>query len=245
MQEPLLFSKIENAASPDFGVILSKSFDLFKEVWQEALYHTLILMAVIVPFILVLYSPLLILIGIEEGFESFEGFQNLEPNALWFIAYGVFVFVFIIILQALSLGIIASFFNVCKKADLESTEDTGGYFKYLKAPYFQKTFLLSLVTFGITIAAALLCYLPLFYVMVPVSLIRVIYAFNEDLSVSDIIKASFKLGHKFWLIIFGLIIISSLIAQIGMVLCFVGLLVTAFFIHIPIYYLYKDTVGFD
>ena len=80
--------------------------------------------------------------------------------------------------------------------------------------------------------------------MVPLHLIVVIFAFNENLSVSDIINLSFKLGNKFWLLIFGLIIVSSLIAQLGFILCFVGLFITAFFIHIPIYYFYKETIGF-
>lgn len=116
---------------------------------------------------------------------------------------------------------------------------------FLKGKNLKKVMVLSLATVGISLAAVLLCYLPIFYVMVPLQLFVVIFAFNEDLSVSDIIKASFKMGNKYWLITFGLIILSSLIAQIGIIFCFVGVFFTAFFVHIPIYYLYKDTVGFD
>jgi len=64
-------------------------------------------------------------------------------------------------------------------------------------------------------------------------------------NLSEIIKAAFKLGNKFWLIIFGLVILSSIIAQVGIILCGIGLVVTAYFVHIVMYYLYKDTVGFD
>jgi len=72
---------------------------------------------------------------------------------------------------------------------------------------------------------------------------------SPEMSVSNIITVSFKLGNKFWLLLllllFGLIIISSLIAQLGIILCFVGLFFTAYFVHIPIYYFYKDTIGFN
>ena len=43
---------------------------------------------------------------------------------------------------------------------------------------------------------------------------------------------------------FALIFISSLIAQLGVILCFVGVFFTAYFVYIPIYYFYKETIGF-
>jgi hypothetical protein len=60
--------------------------------------------------------------------------------------------------------------------------------------------------------ASLISYVPIFYVMVSLNLVGVFYAFNQDLSAVDVIKACFKFGNKFWLIIFGLILISSIIA---------------------------------
>lgn len=187
-----LFTRIEEATPPDFGMILSKSFDLFKKTWQDGLYHVLILVGIMIPFIFILYIPMFMIIGTQEGYFDSGYLDNFEPKALWIILFGLFVLLLIIIIQAISLAVIAHFFKVCKKVDTGSVEEIGSYFMFLKAPYFQKTFLLSLATFGISIAALLLCYLPLFYVMVPLQLIGVIYAFNEDLSISDIVKASFK-----------------------------------------------------
>ena len=120
------------------------------------------------------------------------------------------------------------------------------YFFYLKRPYLGKVISLSAATFGITIAAVLLCVLPVFYVMVPVALMNVIFAFNPDLSTSEIIKAGFNLGNKKWLLTFGLIIISSLLAGIvGMLMCCIGIYVTSSFSYLPAYFIYKDSVGFD
>ena len=161
------------------------------------------------------------------------------------VIYCIVVFALVFVIQAISLGVIAHFFRALKKADLDSDEDIGGYFVYFKGENLGKLFMISIVTFLISIAAVLLCYLPIFYVMVPLQIIQVMFAFNEKLSVSDLVKASFKLGHKYWLIAFGLIILSSFIAQLGILLCVVGVFVTAFFVHLPMYYFYKDTVGFE
>jgi hypothetical protein len=81
--------------------------------------------------------------------------------------------------------------------------------------------------------------------MVPLQLLVAIFAFNPQLSVSEIIRASFKLGNKYWLTLFGLIIISSLIAQLGVLLCLVGVFITAYFIYVPLYLFYRDSVGVD
>ncbi len=75
---------------------------------------------------------------------------------------------------------------------------------------------------------------------------NVIFAFNPELSTSEIVKAGFKLGNKKWLLTFGLIIISGLIAEIiGLLMCCVGILVTASFAYLPAYFIYKESVGFD
>jgi len=53
------------------------------------------------------------------------------------------------------------------------------------------------------------------------------------------------LGNKKWLIAFGLIIVSSVLAEVvGFLLCFVGLLFTATFVYHPLYIIYKEIIGF-
>lgn len=240
-----IFQRIETAGKPSFSDILSKSFELFKKVWKEAFYHVLITIAILIPFLIIIYVPLLTMMGYSGVYNIYGYYEPFELPIGLLIVYAIIFFALIFIIQGLSLGIIAHFFKVCKKEDSGSIKETGSYFVFLKGKNLKKVMVLSLATVGISLAALLLCYLPIFYVMVPLQLFVVIFAFNEDLSVSDIIKASFKMGNKYWLITFGLIFLSSLIAQIGIIFCFVGVLFTAFFVHIPIYYLYKDTVGFD
>ncbi len=48
-----------------------------------------------------------------------------------------------------------------------------------------------------------------------------------------------------WLLAFGLIIISSILASIvGMILCGIGSLFTAAFVYHPVYIIYKEVIGF-
>ncbi len=242
MEHPI-FKRIESAQKPDFGDILTKSFNLFKDVWSQGLIHGLISMAFVFPFIVIVYIPM-----IPFYIEAFEASQyGYEPSFDYapavIVGYALLILVLSFVMQIFVFAINLHFYRVMKNADLKTNEDTGGYFVYLKGN-FGKLLVLNLAVFGIAILAALLCYLPIFYVMVPLQLIAPIFAFNSELSVSETIKASFKLGNRFWLIIFGLIIISSMIAQLGIIACFIGVIVTAYFVHIPMYYLYKETIGF-
>ena len=239
--ESSLFDRIEKAPRPDFGDILSRSFKLYGDVWVEALVHCLITVLIAVPVALIVYIPLFPVYAdiLSEGRYAGE----FDPSVPWLIGYILAIFAASLIINVFVYAITAHFFAVLKKKDLGTQEDVGGYFSYLQGN-FGKLFVLNLASAGIAILAVALCYLPIFYVMVPLQLVVAIFAFNPGLSVSDMIRAAFRLGNRFWLIIFGLIILSSLIAQLGILLCGIGILATAFFTNIPIYYVYKDTVGF-
>ena len=243
MEHPI-FDRIENAPKPDFGDILTKTFDSIKELWQPALYHGLINMLFMIPFLILVYIPLApMYIGIFKNMGDPYYQPDINYSLSFWIGYMVGVLVIALIVQLFSFSLVAHFYKVIRIKDEGSSENPGGYFSYLKGNV-GKILGLNLAAMGIAIAAALLCYLPIFYVMVPLQLFAVLFTFNQDLSVSQIIKAAFKLGHKFWLIIFGIIMISNMIAQLGIVFCFIGVFVTQLFVHIPIYNIYKNTVGF-
>ena len=242
-----LLQKIDNSKQPDFGDVLSKSFELFKKVWLEGFVHLLISMLIIIPALLVAYIPMMGWIastGLSGGFDTYAGSQSEPPIMIMILTFLLF-FVVIVFAQVFSLAVSSHFFRVCKKEDTGSPIETGGYFAYLKEVGFMKMLILSFAMMGITFLAALLCYLPIFYVIVPVNLMMAIFAFHPNLSVSDIVKAGFKLGNKHWLIFFGLILVSGIIAQLGIIACGIGVLFTASYTQIVLYYMFKDTVGFD
>jgi hypothetical protein len=242
-----IFQRIDNAQKLDFGKVISDSINLFKKVWVEGLIHLLISIVVMIPFIILFYLPFLLVLGFQNKFNDIvSSSPEFDVAFIGFIIITAICYIILIcVMQALMIGVLAHFYKVCKKTDLGLDIDTGGYFEYFKTKYFKKLFVLALSTIGIAIGATLLCYFPIFYVIVPLHLIVVIFAFNENLSVKEIIQASFKLGNKFWFVIFGLIFISGFMAQLGMFLCLIGIFFTAFFARIPAYFIYKDTIGFN
>lgn len=236
-----IHQKIANAKMLDFGQIVNDSIELFKKVWLQGLLMLLISVAFIIPFIFIIYVPLL-LFGIADAASS-GSFDGLAPIAAIFmiLAYLFFVFAMMVI----TFGLKAGLYRIMRQKDLDIiTADD--YFYFLRKPYLGKTTNLALSVFGISIVAALMCFLPLIYVIVPLNLLVVVYAFNPEMSVSNLIKASFDLGNKKWFITFGLTIVAGFLAQmVGFMLCVIGVFFTASFAYIPSYFIYKEVVGFD
>ncbi|WP_299777295.1 hypothetical protein [uncultured Formosa sp.] len=171
--------------------------------------------------------------------------QNEQVNILFILGMVLFLICFGIVASVVSLGMKSAFYRICKQKDFEdSTRDD--YFYYFKKQYLGKLILLSVIVMGISIVATLVFVLPLIYVMIPLSFVNVVFAFNPERSVSDILKASFKIGHKKWLLSFALLIVCGFLAEIvGFVMCCVGLLVTVSFTYIPLYIIYKEIIGFE
>ncbi|MDB9960875.1 hypothetical protein OAD62_02165 [Oceanihabitans sp.] len=234
-------TRVQQAKDLDFGDIFNKSLELFKKVWVQGLVVLLLTAVLIIPFYLIMYLPLIAGGIIDSAF--FEDGYN--PSALFAIPFGLFALAFSVIAMVIGFGMRAGFYRICMMKDLNQA-GPDDYFYYLKKPYLGKLVKLSLATFGISLLATMLCVLPIIYVVVPITLMNLIFAFNPEQSVSEIIKSGFALGNKKWLITFGLMVIAGLLAQIvGMIMCFIGVFVTASFAYIPAYYIYKESVGID
>jgi uncharacterized membrane protein len=143
-----------------------------------------------------------------------------------------------------SLALMAAFYRICRNKDLNETGNDD-YFYFFKNGRLRKVMVLAAIYFGLTLIGMAACFVGLFYLIVPLSLIPAFLAFNEDLTPMEIVKASFSLGNKNWLVIFALIIVMGIVAELGVVLCFVGVFFTAMLAKIPVYYMYKDGVGFS
>ena len=241
-----LLEKIENAKALDFGTIFNESIELFKKTWLQGFLLQLFTVIIMMPLIIVLYLPLIgmIIAQQESGYSDPEAFSGFFGGVS--ILYVLFVIVGIFVLGAISVALNAAFFRIMKKLDYNESVTTSDFFYFVKGKHLSKIFVLMLASFGIAILAMLLCYLPIFYVMIPLSYFSLIYAFNPELSVGEIVKVSFKLGNKKWLITFGLMIVASILSQIvGFLLCGIGLLFTAAFVYHPIYLIYKNVIGFN
>ncbi len=236
-----LLEKIARAKDLDFGTIFSDSIELFKKVWVQGLVILLLTMAFMLPFYLIMYVPL-----IAMGVMDPDSFNNGgEPNFVMLLPFYGLMIVFAFFASIISVGLKAAFFRICKQKDLNEGK-SDDYLYFFKKPYLGKTCKVGAVSFLIIIASYLLCFFPVIYAMVPVTLINVIYAFNPDLSVSDLVKTGFKLGNKKWLITFGLMFVAGMLASIvGMLMCFIGVFATSAFAYIPLYYIYKESIGFN
>lgn len=242
-----LFEKIENSKKPDFGDVLSKSFELYKKVFSKGLIHALIIFAIAIPFILLVYIPFIpayLEMLQNSGNPSYQPSILDDVSVMVMVIWIIVVFVLSFIMQILNVSVYGHFLKILKNEDLGVAEETGGYFAIAKK-HFGKIALLALASMGIGILASLACYFPIFYVMVPLQLTIPIFIFNQELSIENIIKAAFKLGNKYWLVFFGLIFVSALISMLGLIACYVGVIMTMFFSYIVAYYMYKDTIGFE
>lgn len=108
-----------------------------------------------------------------------------------------------------------------------------------------KVFTIALLMLGLSFLGMLACGIGIFYLIEPLSLVAAFLAFNEELSAMEIVKASFTLGNRNWLVIFGLVIIMGILAEFGIILCCVEILFTAMLSKVPMYFIYKDGVGFE
>lgn len=241
-----LLEKIAQAPSLDFGTIFNDAINLFKKTWVQGFLLQVFTFIMVLPLILVLYMPL---IGIVMA-QAATGNQDPEVFQAYFAGLGIIYLLFlavgILVLSVVSLALNAGFFRIVKRLDHHEAIATSDFFYYFKAKYFGKLVILMLAAVFISTVAIMLCVFPIFYVMVPMYFFTIIFAFNPELSASDIISASFKLGNKKWLLTFGLTIIASFLAQIvGVLLCGIGILFTAPFVFHPMYLVYKNVVGFD
>jgi hypothetical protein len=241
-------SRIQNAKDLDFGTLFSQSIELFKKIWVQGLVTVLLNMVLAIPVFMVVYIPL-IFMGFFEAYGSnydpYDPYSQPELSPVMFIAIAIVYIFLIIAMSTIGFGLKAAFYRICKLKDLGhmGRED---YFYFFKKPHLTKTIKLGLAFSCISILATLLCFLPIIYVIVPLSFMIIVYAFNPDLPVSEIIKLGFDLGNKKWLIAFGLMFVSGLLAVIvGMLMCIVGIYVTSSFSYLPHYFIYKGVIGFD
>ncbi len=241
-----LLDKIRNAPALDFGIIFSAAIELFKKTWIQGFLLQLFTFIVMLPLIFILYIPI-ITMAIAQAKNGYSD-ANLygEFFAGLSILYVLFIIVGVLVLGAVQVALQAAFFRIMKQLDHDGQVATSDFFIFLKGNYLSKALMLTLISVLIAIPAVLLCYIPLIYVMVPMSFFTMVFAFNPELSVGDIVKVSFSIGNKKWLLAFGLMFVSYILSQIvGVLLCGIGLLFTAAFIYHPFYLIYKAVIGFD
>lgn len=235
-----LKDKITNAKDIDFGDIITASIDLYKKIWLKGFLTILLLMicGFVISFVFSLIGLApennLFVNGLDFELDSFLTFYT--TNAIYSIPQNILV-------STLTIAFLSAFYRICKQFILEENEQND-YFYFFKKEYFSKVFMLGLIYTSITTVAQLLFLIPYIYVLVPLSYFSIIFANNPDLSESEIVKASFKLGNKKWLITFGTMFVTGILAMLGLLACGIGILFTISLAYLPVFFIYKDVVGF-
>ena len=230
---------ISERRSLEFGSIFSKSIELFKKVWLQGFITLLLTFLTILPFYVMIYIPL-----IAAGITDPEMLRNEEPPFMVVVSMVILMPIVMIGIMTFGLALNAAFLRICKQKDFNEL-GSDDYFYFFREGRLGKILILSLIFLGLIILGMLACGLGLIYLVVPISLFPAFLAFNEELTALEMVKASFTLGNKNWLVIFGLVIVMAIVAELGFLLCCVGILFTAMLAKIPTYYMYKDGVGFD
>lgn len=229
--------RINQSGPTEFGSVFNRSVELFKKVWLQGFITLLLTFVAIIPLYVLIYAPMMAM-GIADP----EAFEHNEMPPAFVGIMAVVMPIFSIGTMTVSVCLNAAFLRICRKYDMDEM-GRDDYFYYFKKAYVVKALILSLLMFGLSLLGMLACGLGLIYLVVPMSLFPAFFAFDRDLTAMEIVKSGFALGNKNWLIVFALVIVAGLVAQLGIILCLVGIFFTAMFAKIPIYFIYKDAIG--
>ena len=234
-----LTNKINNAKALDFGDIISNSIEFFKKVWLKGFLVILILMAF--GFVV---SLLFSFIGLGVDINPFADGFNLDTYYDFYFSNIIYSIPQTILASTLTLALLASFYRICKQVYL-SENVTEDYFYFFKKEHFSKLLMLGIIYTGIGTLAQLMFVIPYLYVFVPLSYFAIVFANNPHLTEMEVVKASFRIGNKKWLITFGTMFVMGILAMLGILGCVIGLLFTVSIVYLPVFFIYKDVIGFD
>ena len=241
-----LLSKIQASKSIDFGDLFNESIAVFKKVWVQGLLLQLFSIIIMLPFIISIYLPYFT--HLIDG--------NLNPSLVstdlsraLIEEYGtslIWIYLLMFLASFVSSLLYLGFYRIVKDMDHGNSFVMSDFFYFFKSPVLGKAIVLLLAYTGIAILAALLCFFPLIYAIIPLMFMLPVFAYNFHLSTSEIIKVSFALGNKKWGITFLTLMLNMILFYvISLVTCGIGSLFISCFLYLPQYIIYKKVIGFD
>ncbi len=241
-----ILSKIQLAKTTDFGDLFNDSIVLFKKVWLQGLQLQLFSFLIMLPFIISFYGPYLKL--------ALDNSSNgpLDPAVLSqslieeFGSSLVWVYVLMLTLSIVSSLMYLGFFRIIKRIELGQSFSVTDFFYFFQKAFIGKAFVFLLVYMGIAIAAILLCLLPILYAIIPLMFMLPIFAYNPNLSITEVVKVGFALGNKKWGIAFLTLVLNGILIYVVSLVTFgLGSLFFSCFLYLPQYIIYKNVIGFE
>ena len=241
-----LLNKIQTSKSIDFGELFNESLSLYKKVWAQGLLMQLFSIVIMLPFLISLYLPYFSL-ALDGELSQNIGTEDLSRALVE--EYGtslIWIYLIMFLVGIISSLFYLGFYRIVKEMDHGNSFVMSDFFYFFKGPVLAKAIGLLLAYTGISILAALLCFFPLIYAVVPLMFMLPVFVYNSHLSISEIIKVAFALGNKKWGITFLILILNIvLIYVITFLTCGLGALFFSCFIYLPQYIIYKNVIGFD
>ncbi len=198
----------------DLGAIITDTFQFIRQNWKGYFGAVLkIAGPALVVLIIALGYYMISLGGMMEGFTSNAMEFNTSDGIEMFLAVAIAMIsglVFYVLMQMTSLYYIKSYINNSGEVDIDEVKQniSQNFWKFLG---------LGVLIFLMLIIGLMLCILPGFYLMIPLSLATSIMVF-EGKSVGDTISHSFTLIKDHWWETFGVVIVVGILVSIlGMI----------------------------
>ena len=242
-----LLVKIHESTTIDFGDLFNESVSLFKKVWVQGLILQLLTGIIMLPVLMGFYIPYFKLV-LNMSSNGVIDSPDFIPELI--SSYGIsdllWLYLFLFVVSLISYVLYLGFFRVIRQIDQGEVFIFSELFYFFKSSSIRKSLGIGVTCVIIYIIAALLCFLPLFYVIVPIMYLLPVYAYNSKLSISEIVKISFAFGNKKWGITFLTLLLNAmLIYVVSLVTCGLGGIFVSCFIYLPQYIIYKKVIGFD
>ena len=100
---------------------------------MQGLFHGLVTMAVVIPFLVLIYLPLFLMYAsmIKASVNETYYEPTIDFTTPQIIGYSLIVFLLLFLIQLVTIVIVSHFYQVCKREDTGEPAEVGGYFIYL------------------------------------------------------------------------------------------------------------------
>ncbi len=261
MEKNFTQNKIEQVVRDGYGLslegVLSQSFEIYKRAILPGVVATFLYILAMGFVGLFMFESLygmsltdMIKVGQNNPSALEATFGAVETSSM--LVYSVVM----ALMMALIAPLLSGLYKVSYKNKYESEGSVADLFSYYRQPYFLNIFIFSFL-FGLILQLlnfSLEQALPLFggmigiliQIFLSVSLILTIpFIVFGKLSWIEAFQASFKVTFKNWFFLFFILLISSIIAFVGIVLCGIGFLFSYPFLFTSTFVLYDEIIGFN
>ncbi|GAA4298142.1 hypothetical protein [Aestuariibaculum suncheonense] len=232
-----LSEKIAQAKDLDFGDIIDKMINLFKKVWLKGSLVVILITVFAIVLALVFQA-----IGLGSNTMFFnEGFVIDDFVKVYYVNL-VYSLPQSMLVSTITIGLLAGFYRICEQ-ELSGSTQNNDFFYFLSKEYFSKVFMLGILFTAIAFLAQALLFVPYIFAFIPLSYFSVVFANNPHLNEYDIVKASFAIGTKKWLISFGVMFVAGVLGCLGFIGCGIGVIFTISIVYLPAFLIYRESIG--